>query len=76
MGRAALADQQTSTTRTASDLPPGVIIRLTGDAEVMGEVLKGLLLVIGARLMMVYALLVLLFGSFLQRGPPRSRCRS
>ena len=53
-------------TPTARNLPPGVTIRQTGDAEVMGEVFEGFLFAIGAGILMVYAILVLLFGSFLQ----------
>ncbi len=50
----------------AKDLPPGVTIRQTGDAEVMGEVFEGFALAMGAGLMMVFGVLVLLFGNFLQ----------
>ncbi|MDO9428901.1 MAG: efflux RND transporter permease subunit [Methylobacterium sp.] len=50
----------------AKDLPPGVFIRQTGDAEVMGEVFEGFALAMGAGLMMVFGVLVLLFGNFLQ----------
>jgi hydrophobe/amphiphile efflux-1 (HAE1) family protein len=50
----------------ARHLPPGVEIRETGDVEVMGEVFASFAAAIGAGVMMVYALLVLLFGSFLQ----------
>ncbi|KQP07623.1 ABC transporter permease [Methylobacterium sp. Leaf99] len=50
----------------AKDLPPGVVIRQTGDAEVMGEVFEGFALAMGAGLMMVFGVLVLLFGNFLQ----------
>jgi hydrophobe/amphiphile efflux-1 (HAE1) family protein len=50
----------------ARRLPPGVEIRETGDVEVMGEVFASFAAAIGAGVMMVYALLVLLFGSFLQ----------
>ena len=50
----------------AKHLPPGVEIRETGDVEVMGEVFASFAAAIGAGVMMVYALLVLLFGSFLQ----------
>ncbi|WP_027173860.1 efflux RND transporter permease subunit [Methylobacterium sp. 10] len=53
-------------TPTAKSLPPGVTIRQTGDAEIMGEVFSGFLLAMGAGIMMVYAVLVLLFGNFLQ----------
>jgi multidrug efflux pump subunit AcrB len=57
---------QALATPTARHLPPGVTIRQTGDAEVMGEVFQGFLMAMGAGIMMVYAVLVLLFGSFLQ----------
>ncbi|GBU19099.1 MULTISPECIES: efflux RND transporter permease subunit [Methylobacterium] len=50
----------------ATNLPPGVTISQTGDAEVMGEVFEGFALAIGAGLMMVMGVLVLLFGNFLQ----------
>ncbi|KAB7782979.1 efflux RND transporter permease subunit [Methylorubrum populi] len=50
----------------ATDLPEGVTIRQTGDAEVMGEVFEGFALAMGAGLMMVFGVLVLLFGNFLQ----------
>lgn len=46
--------------------PPGVTLKETGDVEVMGEVFTGFALAMGAGIMMVYAVLVLLFGSFLQ----------
>ena len=58
--------QRALATPTARNLPPGVTIRQTGDAEVMAEVFEGFLLAIGAGIMMVYVVLVLLFGSFLQ----------
>ncbi|RZK90224.1 MAG: efflux RND transporter permease subunit, partial [Methylobacterium sp.] len=51
---------------TAQALPPGVTISQTGDAEVMGEVFSGFALAMGAGLMMVFGVLILLFGSFLQ----------
>ncbi|MGO4871599.1 MAG: efflux RND transporter permease subunit [Roseiarcus sp.] len=51
---------------TAKKLPPGVEIRETGDVEVMSEVFQSFAEAIAAGVMMVYALLVLLFGSFLQ----------
>ena len=50
---------------TAQHLPPGVEIRDTGDVEVMGDIFSSFAAAMGAGLMMVYALLVLLFGSFL-----------
>ncbi|MCJ2127826.1 efflux RND transporter permease subunit [Methylobacterium sp. E-045] len=58
--------QQALETPTAKTLPTGVTIRQTGDAEIMGEVFSGFLLAMGAGIMMVYAVLVLLFGNFLQ----------
>ena len=39
----------------AKDLPPGVTISQTGDAEVMGEVFAGFAMAMGAGLMMVSA---------------------
>ena len=51
---------------TAEHLPPGVEIRETGDVEIMSEVFASFAAAMGAGLMMVYGLLVLLFGSFLQ----------
>ncbi|HTR12656.1 MAG TPA: efflux RND transporter permease subunit [Roseiarcus sp.] len=51
---------------TAKNLPQGVEIRETGDVEVMSEVFASFAAAMGAGLMMVYGLLVLLFGSFLQ----------
>ena len=51
---------------TAKNLPPGVSISQTGDAEIMGEVFEGFALAMGAGLMMVFGVLVLLFGNFLQ----------
>ena len=57
---------QAMQTPTATHLPPGVTIRQTGDAEIMGEVFSGFLLAMGTGLMMVTGVLVLLFGSFLQ----------
>ena len=49
----------------AKALPPGVEIRQFGDAEIMAEVFESFGKAMGAGLMMVYAVLVLLFGSFL-----------
>jgi multidrug efflux pump subunit AcrB len=50
----------------AGTLPPGVEIKQFGDAEVMGEVFSSFGKAMGAGIMMVYAVLVLLFRSFLQ----------
>ncbi len=50
----------------ARNLPPGVEIRTSGDAEVMAEVFQSFATAMGAGLLMVFGVLVLLFGSFLQ----------
>jgi hydrophobe/amphiphile efflux-1 (HAE1) family protein len=50
----------------AKSLPAGVELRQFGDAEIMGEVFASFASAMGAGIMMVYAVLVLLFGSFLQ----------
>lgn len=47
----------------AKNLPPGVTVKQSGDAEIMGEVFAGFAKAMGAGLMMVLAVLVLLFGS-------------
>lgn len=47
-------------------LPPGVEIKQVGDAEVMAEIFTSFGKAMGAGIMMVYAVLVLLFRSFLQ----------
>ncbi|MGE0765483.1 MAG: efflux RND transporter permease subunit [Hyphomicrobiaceae bacterium] len=52
-------------TNAAQALPPGVVLKEFGDAEVMAEVFASFGQAMGAGLMMVYAVLVLLFGSFL-----------
>ena len=50
----------------AKALPAGVEIRQFGDAEIMVEVFDSFGKAMGAGIMMVFAVLVLLFGSFLQ----------
>ncbi len=50
----------------AQNLPAGVIIKESGDVEVMSEVFASFGYAMGAGIMMVYSVLVLLFGSFLQ----------
>jgi hydrophobe/amphiphile efflux-1 (HAE1) family protein len=50
----------------ASKLPAGVEIRQFGDAEIMGEVFESFANAMAAGIMMVFAVLVLLFRSFLQ----------
>ncbi len=47
-------------------LPPGVRVNPSGDAESLNELSAGFATAITAGLMMVYAVLVLLFGTFLQ----------
>ena len=47
-------------------LPPGVRLVTSGDAEVMGEVFAGFAQAMGLGLMMVLGLLVLLFGNLFQ----------
>ena len=51
---------------TAANLPAGVTLSETGDAEVMAEVFAGFAMAMGAGIMMVFGVLVLLFGSFVQ----------
>jgi multidrug efflux pump subunit AcrB len=48
----------------AQHLPKGVELRQFGDAEVMGQVFNSFGAAMGAGLMMVYGVLILLFGSF------------
>ncbi len=48
----------------AKNLPPGVELRQFGDVEIMQEVFDQFSAAMGAGLMMVYAVLILLFGSF------------
>ncbi|MGI9408755.1 MAG: efflux RND transporter permease subunit, partial [Hyphomicrobiaceae bacterium] len=50
----------------AKNLPAGIRFQQFGDAEIMAEVFEGFGKAIGAGLMMVFAVLVLLFSSFLQ----------
>ena len=50
----------------AKHLPAGVALKQFGDAEIMEEVFASFAAAMGAGIMMVYAVLVLLFGSFLQ----------
>ena len=47
-------------------LPPGTVVDQGGDAESLNELSAGFAHALSAGLMMVYAVLVLLFGSFLQ----------
>ncbi len=50
----------------ARDLPAGVELKQFGDAEIMAEVFASFGQAMAAGIMMVYAVLVLLFGRFLQ----------
>ena len=50
----------------AKNLPAGVTITESGDAEVMAEVFQGFAQAMGAGIMMVLAVLILLFSSVLQ----------
>jgi multidrug efflux pump subunit AcrB len=68
VGSAALGDVLESIEQlpVMKSLPPGVTVGESGDAESLNELSDGFAQVLGAGLMMVYAVLVLLFGSFLQ----------
>ncbi|WP_102106725.1 efflux RND transporter permease subunit [Oceaniglobus roseus] len=57
--------EQINTSPAVTDLPPGVSIKPSGDAEVMGEVFASFGAAMGAGILMVYVVLVLLFGSFI-----------
>src|SRR5262245_21296123 len=48
----------------AKNLPPGVELREFGDVEIMTEVFSSFAAAMGAGLMMVFGVLILLFGSF------------
>jgi len=50
---------------SAKNLPAGITLKESGDAEIMSEVFTSFGIAMGAGLMMVYGLLVLLFHSFL-----------
>ena len=67
-GETALGDalQAVLAQPSAQNLPAGVTVRQFGDAEVMAEVFESFAYAMGAGIMMMYAVLVLLFGSFLQ----------
>jgi hydrophobe/amphiphile efflux-1 (HAE1) family protein len=68
VGGAALGDvlDEIQTLPVMKQLPPGVTVGESGDAESLNELGDGFARALTAGLMMVYALLVLLFGSFLQ----------
>ncbi|MBY0334902.1 MAG: efflux RND transporter permease subunit [Acetobacteraceae bacterium] len=48
------------------DLPAGVRERETGDKEIMSELFGGFVMALGAGVLLIYLVLVLLFGGFLQ----------
>ena len=68
VGSAALGDvvKQIYQLPVMSSLPPGTTVSQAGDAESLNELSEGFKQALSAGLMMVYAVLVLLFGSFLQ----------
>ncbi|UFN49951.1 efflux RND transporter permease subunit [Roseomonas sp. OT10] len=47
-------------------LPPGVHEKAVGDAEIMAELFQGFVMALGAGVLLVYLVLVVLFGGFLQ----------
>jgi multidrug efflux pump subunit AcrB len=50
----------------ARNLPPGIVVRQAGDAEIMGEVFDGFATAMGAGILLVFGVLILLFASVLQ----------
>ncbi|MBI5133071.1 MAG: efflux RND transporter permease subunit, partial [Rhodopseudomonas palustris] len=68
VGNAALGDaqKQINDLPVMKSLPKGVRVSPSGDAESLNELSDGFATAISAGLMMVYAVLVLLFGTFLQ----------
>ena len=68
VGSAALGDatKQIDNLPVMKSLPKGVRVSPSGDAESLNELSEGFATAITAGLMMVYAVLVLLFGTFLQ----------
>ncbi|MCW8084215.1 efflux RND transporter permease subunit [Sabulicella glaciei] len=48
------------------NLPPGVRERETGDKEIMTELFSGFVMALGTGVLLIYLVLVLLFGGFLQ----------
>ncbi|MEW5964041.1 MAG: efflux RND transporter permease subunit [Pseudomonadota bacterium] len=68
VGNAALGDALAAVMKlpAATNLPAGIVVRQFGDAEIMSEVFEGFAKAMLAGLMMVFAVLVLLFSSFLQ----------
>ena len=68
VGNAALGDatKQIAELPVMKSLPKGVRIQPSGDAESLNELADGFATAMTAGLMMVYAVLVILFGTFLQ----------
>ena len=68
VGNAALGDAMIDINAlpVMKGLPRGVTVKQSGDAESLNELSEGFQTAIQAGLMMVYAVLVILFGSFLQ----------
>jgi hydrophobe/amphiphile efflux-1 (HAE1) family protein len=68
VGNAALGDTMTmiNDLPVIKGLPNGVTVKKSGDAESLNELSEGFASAMQAGLMMVYAVLVTLFGSFLQ----------
>ncbi|MEH6952083.1 efflux RND transporter permease subunit [Nitrobacter sp. NHB1] len=68
VGTAALGDatKRINELPVMKTLPKGVTVNPSGDAESLNELSEGFATAITAGLMMVYAVLVLLFGTFLQ----------
>jgi multidrug efflux pump subunit AcrB len=68
VGAAALGDatKKIAELPVMKSLPKGVRVNTSGDAESLNELSEGFATAITAGLMMVYAVLVLLFGTFLQ----------
>jgi multidrug efflux pump subunit AcrB len=68
VGNAALGDatRDIYALPVMKSLPKGVSVKQSGDAESLQELADGFASAMGAGLMMVYAVLVMLFGTFLQ----------
>ena len=68
VGNAALGDamKDINALPVMKSLPKGVTVKQAGDAESLNELSEGFASAMQAGLMMVYAVLVILFGSFLQ----------
>jgi hydrophobe/amphiphile efflux-1 (HAE1) family protein len=68
VGNAALGDAMIKINElpVMKNLPKGITVKQSGDAESLNELSEGFARAIQAGLIMVYAVLVILFGSFLQ----------